>query len=717
MADGTVQRSRLVKLTSPLGRDVLLFHKMSGTEGISQLFEWTIEALAQDDYIEEDQIVGRGCTVEIECLDGIVRYFHGLCTEISIIGATGRRICYAITLRPHLWLLSLQSDSRIFSNMKVGDIIAEVLDTAGLTDFEIALTADYEPIPYCVQYQESNFDFVCRLMEKYGIVYFFKHGNDRHILVLADSIGQFEPVQGAETLTYNTDSGLLFGENYLSRVRLSEQIVTDTIDADEYNYETVGNKLKVNKADLGSHGMTGNALYDFRTSYLKSSVGEQLTKVSLEAERAKTKRIVAEGVAPAIYSGCRLNIASCPLPGTEEELTCLAVHHEIRSDSYGTVMVGEADGMDEESAQDLYKGQYTLTPWSVPYRAPKLAPWPRIAGHHTATVVGADGEEIDVDNQGRILVHFHWERAKKPSCRLRIAQPLAGSGFGIMNTPRIGHEVLVSFVDGDPDRPLVVGSVYNSKNQPPLGMPASKTQMGMRSNSSKGGGGASEIILDDAKDSEKIAVVAERDYTTKVKNDATISVGYDHASPGSYKLDVNQDRTESVTLGDYTLSVDTGNRKTTIKTNDELEVTGESKATITGNDTRTAKADSTHDITGSHNGSVGKHRKQSVALTDMLNVGISLTQTIGSALVTTAKTIVMTGASSVGINSSAVSISGSKTVSIGDETISIKGKKITIDGSEITINAKSKIQLKVGGSKITMSKSSVATKARSIKEN
>ncbi|MEL6475435.1 MAG: type VI secretion system tip protein TssI/VgrG, partial [Pseudomonadota bacterium] len=362
MADGAVQKSRLVKLTSPLGPDGLLFYKMSGTEAVSQLFEWEIEALAQDDYIEEDQVVGHGCTVEIECADDVVRYFHGLCTEISLIGGTGRRNHYAITLRPHLWFLSLQSDSRIFSKMTVGDIIAEVLDTAGLTDFEIALTADYEVIPYCVQYQESNFDFVCRLMEKYGIVYFFKHKVDKHTLVLSDSISQFEPAPGAETLTYNANSGLLFSENFLSRVRLSEQIVTDTIDADEYNYETVGRKLKVNRADLGSHGMTGNALYDFRTSYLNASVGEQLTKISLEAERAKTKRVMAEGVAPAIFAGCRLKIAECPLPGTDKDLTCLAVHHEIRSDSYGTVMAVEPGGNDGDVFEELYNGKYILMP-------------------------------------------------------------------------------------------------------------------------------------------------------------------------------------------------------------------------------------------------------------------------------------------------------------------------------------------------------------------
>lgn len=701
MADGTLQKSRSVRLTTPLGPDGLLFYKMTGAEGISGLFEWTVEALAPDEAIEEHKVVGHGCTVEIECADDQIRYFHGICSAIDVIGVIGHKIRYQLTLRPHLWFLKLQSDSRIFSDMKVGEIISEVLDDAGLTDHQIILKEEHEKIHYCVQYQESNYAFICRLMEKYGIFFFFKFQDDRHTLIITDAQTEIKTNDGADILQYNPEPGLLYPENCVSELKTSGQIASDEISANEYDYENVGKFLKVTQSDPGQHGMTGNALYDFRTCYVSPSVGEHVTRVSLQAERAQTQRINAIGTAPALFAGCKLKITESPLPAAEVDLTCVSATHLVTSDSYRT-------GGDQEQT---YRGTYEMMPWDTPFRAPKVTPWPQISGHHTAIVVGKDGEEIDVDDQGRILVHFHWERAGKRSRRLRIANPLAGANYGIVNIPRIGHEVLVSYVDGDPDRPQVVGSVYNSKNTHPIPMPASKTQMGMRSNSSKGGGGANEIIMEDGKDGEKLAMIAERDHTFEIKNDADIKVGYGKNAPGSYNLEVFKDRTEKVSTGDYTLGVDAGNRSATIATNDTLNVGASQTENIAVNRTKSIGAADVLAVGGPRNETVAMTRTTQVGASDSLAVGASRSVDVATTMATSAKDISQTAGATISHSAKDAMSSSSKKITIdGSDSISINSKKISI-------TADTQIVLKVGSSKITMSKNAITMKASKISEN
>lgn len=709
MADGALQANRLIRLETPLGPDSVLFYKMHGTEGMSRLFEWSVEGFAPDDLIDETKIVGYGCTVEFECADGGLRHFHGICTDISVVGATNHKYHYKLNLRPHLWFLKLQSDSRIFSDMKVDEIIQEVLDEAGLTEYRVNLTTEVEQIHYCVQYQESNFDFVCRLMEKYGLFYFFQHESGKHTLCITDSPGEIKQAAGAERVVFNPDPNLLYRENCLSEISQSGLIATDTVATNEYDYEKVGSSMKAEKAAPSPYGMTGNALYDFRTSYVEQSTGEQLARVSLESQRARTLRLAAKGAAPGLHSGCRVGIDESSLPATSSELTCTAATHVLQSDSYGT-------SIDEDVP--IYSGQYEFIPWDVQFRAPKITPWPRIGGYHTATVVGKEGEEIDVDDQGRIQVHFHWERAGKPSRRLRIAQPLAGKKYGVVNIPRIGHEVLVSFIDGDPDRPLVIGSVYNSQNDGPLPMPANKTQMGLRSNSSKGGGGANEIILEDKKDEEKLAMIAERDHTFEIKNDAEIKVGYDKTAPGSYKLDIFKDRTETVSTGDYALTVAAGNRTGTIAVDDTLTVGANQNEQFGANRIHTIGGSDMLTVAGARNEAVAMTRSTEVGISDALivggsrNVGVgsSMSFTVGSSMSTSATDISETASKSISSNAKTVSIDGSDDVQVTSDEIKVKGKKITIE-------ATSSLTLKVGSSSVTMKSSSITMKSSTIKQN
>lgn len=685
-----------------------MFHKMTGTEALSELFEWRVEALAPGEVVEESDVVGHGCTIELDCASEHTRYFHGICSAIAVIGVKGHMLRYELTLRPHLWFLGLQSDSRIFSDMKVEEIIAEVLDDAGLTDRQIILKDDHEKIHYCVQYQETNYAFICRLMEKYGIFFFFKSQDSRHTLIITDAKNEVKSAEGADCLQYNPDPELLYRENCINELRTSGVIASDEVSANEYDYENVGKVLKVTQSDPGNHGLSGNALYDFRTCYVKPSVGEQVTRVSLQAKRAQTQQINAVGAAPGLFAGCKLQIAECPIPSADVDLTCVSAAHRLTSDSYGT-------GSEEDQ---IYEGTYKMIPWDTPFRAPKVTPWPQIAGHHTATVVGADGEEIDVDDQGRILVHFHWERAGKPSRRVRIANPLAGANYGIVNIPRIGHEVLISYVDGDPDRPQVVGSVYNSKNAQPIPMPASKTQMGMRSNSSKGGGGANEIIMEDGKDGEKLAMIAERDHTFEIKNDAEIKVGYGKNAPGSYKLDIFKDRNETVSTGDYTLGVDTGNRSATIATNDTLNVGASQTESIALNRTKSIGAADVLAVGGPRNETVALTRTTQVGASDSLAVGASRSVDVATTMATSAKDISQTAGATITQSAKDSMSSSSKKISIdGSDSISAKSETITIEGKTISITADTKIELKVGSSKIVMTKSDIVIKASQVKAN
>lgn len=587
MPDGSLQTNRFAKLYTPLGDDVLRLYRLHGFEAVGKPFEWRIEALSDDESIEEASLIGHGCAVEIGSNLADPRFFHGVCTRARWLGRKDFQTHYELTLHPEIWFLTLQFTSRMFQDKTIVDIIKDVFESANFTNFNIEVTHEYPVIPYCVQYHESNLMFVSRLMEKYGLFYYFTHQKERHTMQIVDSNSAIRAVEGYEKIPFTPDDDALLESERLETIEQSSQVRPDEISVNDYNYEHASTRINYERSEPGGHGRSGNEIYDFRLGYFERNDGEQLARICLEAERAQTRIVNATGNVPSLFAGSRIEIENDPLPEPGEPLACIRVHHTAVSDSYIST-AGNEDTPD-------YQAAYEFIPWATPFRSPKRTPWPRISGPVTAKVATEGDEEIDVDDQGRILVNFHWDRDQQNSCRIRVSQAMAGKGFGSSLIPRVGHEVLVSFIDGDPDRPIVTGTVYNSDNQPPIGYPAAKTQSGLKSNSSKGGGGANEIKMDDAKEKESFELTAEKDFTQTVKNDANVSIGFEKASPGNFTQKVKQDHTTevesgnkstTVKAGNHTLSVDAGTSTVTIASGrtetiqaggDTLNVTGDRK--------------------------------------------------------------------------------------------------------------------------------------------
>ena len=539
MSAGLLQDQRIASLNTPLGKDVLALTGFEATEGLSELFEFRVDALSKDENIDFNKAIGRNCSVKFKSYKGAERVFNGVLVAAQWTGVKDVHYAYRLVFRPWLWLLSHTGDSKIHVKKTAPDIIKQVFSDAEFRDFRESLTASYPTIEYCVQYRESDLDFVCRLMEEFGIYYYFEHTNDKHTLVLADSKSSHKAVPGG-TVPY---------------VPLEER---DRRDREHFYHWTSERKFQTGKVTLRDYDqlrpsaeMTSEAqasegynkanleIYDYPGKYprggpterKKTSDGDKFAKVRLEAAQARDHRRHAAGDAISLYPGGLVNLDKHPTGSENVQYLIVRASHSFAAEAYRS-----GGGSDE-----VYTGNYELLGSDRPFRAPLTTPKPIIHGPQTAKVVGQQGEEIDVDEHGRITVQFHWDRDKKPSRRVRVAQVWSGKTWGGQHIPRIGQEVVVTFIEGDPDRPLVVGTVYNDEFRYPYKLPDNKTQSGLKSDSTKGGGGYNEIKYEDKKGSEKIEVHAQKDLDTVVENNETRKIG------ANQTIDV--DDTISVTAG------------------------------------------------------------------------------------------------------------------------------------------------------------------------
>lgn len=664
-----IQAERRARLKTPLGKDALIFTQLDGREGLSELFEYKVKAFAQGERPDEDKIIGEPCCVEMDVHEGH-RHFHGVCTDIRWLGSKGDNHDFELMLRPSHWLLTLRTDSRIFKNKSVDGIIDEVLTDANVGEFVIDIEGSLDPIPYCVQYQETNFNFISRLMEKYGLFYFFEFSADGHRMYITNANAACKVIPSYDRIPFDPANRQHALRDHLRTVELLGQVRTDEVVVNAYNYERAGGRLDITKVEAASHASRGNAIYDYSAAHGDRTVGDQLANILLEAENAQANIVKATGTVAGLIAGAKTIIDCDPLPKPNVEKIVKSIVHKIICDNYRT-RIGLEPG-------DFYEAIFELIDWLKPYRAPRRAKKPVVAGTHTATVVGEKGEEIDVDDQGRVLVVFHWDRNGTASCRCRVAQSLAGNGFGATNIPRIGHEVLVTFVDGDPDRPVVIGSVYNSENKPPIEMPGNKTQMGYKSNSSKGGGGANEILLEDKKGAEFFDMTAERDFNLTVKNDANISIGKEHSDKGDLEFEVHNDRTDWVWEGNLETNVVKGARTANVEQDDTV--------TVNGNRSETIEKDSSVTVEGNRIETVTKKLSTSAENHDLV---------VDKDLNVSAKDIQIVGSSSTKIGT----------------------KDIQIDGQKISLNATQEIVISCGASSIVLNAAGVTIVGPLIKLN
>jgi type VI secretion system secreted protein VgrG len=619
MADALKQDQRIGKLTTPLGGDVLALAGVYANEALSELFEFHIEAVSIQSGLDFASALGAGSTIELKTQDGQKRYFHGVMTEARWAGTREDLYLYQLVLRPWLWFLTRTSDCRIFPQMTPIDIIKQVFSDRGFSDFRDATTGSPPTLEYCVQYRETDFNFVCRLMEEYGVYYFFEHADGKHTLVLADGKSSHQPAPGLSSVAYNpvNDAGRREMQ-YIENWSLGRSAQSGVYVLEDYGYKKPSANLLAQAQDPGGHAHDSMEMFDYPYNYVDTEgndlidedVGEKFAKYRIEAVQSLDKRRSGTGAAASLFPGALVTLQRHPESGENIEYLVTRTAHRFEGETYRS-------GRGGASETSGIAGNYEFTPSDRQFRAPLITRKPDIGGVQSALVIG-DGE-IDVDKVGRILVQFYWDRKKKPSRRVRVAQFWAGSHRGALFIPRIGDEVLITYEEGDPDRPIVIGSVYNGTNTVPMTLPDKKTESGILTRSSTGGNGYHMFLFDDTAGSEKVKLRSQKDLMFKALNneqrdivasqtenvgqDETINVGFpvppQGTGPGSGNFTLNALSKVTINVGpqgspmtqlimdtsSITLNVGPGGAMSQIVMNQTSITMQSTEITVTGNAT------------------------------------------------------------------------------------------------------------------------------------
>jgi type VI secretion system secreted protein VgrG len=640
--------ARIIELTTPLAKDVLLFRSMRGREELARLSEFELSALSLRADIAPGDLLGKNVTVTVELRDGGSRYFDLYVTRFGQVGMVGRYHEYRLTLRPWLWFLTRTSDCRIFQDRTVPEIVHEVFGDHAVAVFEDGLTGSYSKREYCVQYRETDFDFVSRLMEEEGIYYYFEHSKGRHLMKLVDSYSGHKALDHKATIAYDPSGrDIRADEEFIHAWSYALEVQPGEVALQDYDFVKPKAKLDVKAKQVEKHSIADYQLYDYPGEYRESGDGEHYVRVRVDELHSEFERAEAECNVREIAVGRLFNLTNAPRKDQEREYLILAGHYDMRDNAY--------ESSPTEGAS--YSCRFTVLQSRQQFRPARITPRPVVGGPQTAVVVGPSGEEIWCDKYSRIKVQFHWDRYGKKnensSCWIRVATQWAGGTWGVISIPRIGHEVVVDFLEGDPDQPLVTGRVYNGDQMPPYALPANATQTGIKTRSSKGGGAANfnELRFEDKKGFEQVFLHAEKNQDIEVENDETHWVGHDRQK--------TVDHDEFTNIG--------VNRTETVGANERITVNGNRTRTVLQNEIVT----------------VGLTRTHSVGVNEMINVGAAREVTVGGAQ---AVTVGAAQVETVGLNQ-LETYGKSQTTSVGaDRSITIKNNCTTDVGRDETLN-------------------------------
>jgi len=604
------------QVVTPEGKSVFHVGGLRGSEGISRLYRFELDLFSENGEIDFSKIIGQHLCVKSGASDGSARVFSGVVSRFSQQSAGRHLVAYRAELVPWLWLLTRSTNCRIFQDKSIPDIVKEVLSGPGGSDFEVDLAGSYEPLPYCVQYRETDFDFVSRLLEDAGISYYFRHEEKQHVLVLFDSPSKNQPCPGNDTASYVAEEGGEEAAGQIGEWLAGQELRTGGVALRDYSFSDPSLDLGVDtKTRITVGGNDRFQKYDYPGEYESLDRGNAIVKLRMEAEEAAAQEIRGSGNCANFAPGYRFTLSGHYRKSFNATYLVTSIEHEMRQ--------GIAS---DEAAAAEYDNRFTCIPHSVPYRPLLRTPRPRIHGAQTAIVTGSEGEEVDVDEHGRVVVQFHWDRQgkndEKSSCRVRVAQTWAGKGWGAVFHPRIGQEVIVEFLEGDPNRPIITGRVYNGEQTPPYALPANKTQSGFKSRSSKDAAATNfnEIRLEDKKGAEQISIQAEKDFQRLVKNDEADEVQHDRSRQvgNDESIAIRHDRTIRVDHDlretikhDETLAV--GNdRKRDVSKNETVQIGADQKISVGDDRTLTVGKNQTIDVTGNQGESIGGAYKTEV---------------------------------------------------------------------------------------------------------
>lgn len=661
--------------------------RFAGTEAVSELFRFDLTIVSEDPAISFESVIGKPALLTLLGQDE-PRYVHGMVARFEQGDAGKKHTAYRVTIVPKPWRLLHRHDCRIFQELSAPDIIKKVLEGAGLasgTDFALHLRGSYVPREYCVQWREADWAYICRLCEDEGIFFYFEHHADKHVLVFADQPGAHPPIAGEAAIVYRQELGALVEKEYVKRFHVAEEARTGKIELRDYDWMKPDRKLEGESAGSVESDLP---IYDWMNADVEHDAAGR-AQVRLDERRSLRRVATGETGCERLVPGFKFTLSDHPREDFNAEYILARVEHSGSE----PVMMEAGDG-----ATTRYEARFACVPADAALRPPLVTPRPRIKGLQTAAVVGPPGEEIYTDEHGRIKVQFQWDRLgkkdDKSSCWIRVGQAWAGPGWGALYIPRIGQEVLVDFLDGDPDRPMVVGAVYHGTNVPPYALPGEKTKSTLKSNSSPGGGGWNELRFEDKKGSEEVYVRAQKDLFIEVLNDAKRTVGHDDL------LDVANDRTQHVgrdrsttidrddtfhVLRNRTVNIDgdesiTVTKTETVTVSDDTSVTLEKNATlaVTQNVTAQVDGDVSSTIAGKSDAQVGGDQSINVDGAATLKVGGDHKEEAGLERY--------------------VKAANKVTIECGQAKVIIEQSgKITITGTELSVTADSKIELKSSG--------------------
>jgi type VI secretion system secreted protein VgrG len=638
MSDGGSAQSSVSLAISPDPGFTLTFARLRGSEELGRPFCYDIDAVSATAKADLTALLGRSATLGIMRADRSgKRYFNGIIARACFDGLVGGAYSYRLELRPWIWLLSRTQDCRIFQNQSVWDIITTTFRDAGFSDFADRRQnqAGSEVLEYCVQFNETGLDFVTRLMEVYGLYYYVTHDDGHHTLELADDPNAHPAL--AAPLGYDaraTEYRAIQAHVWGWAAEMTLQPGTATFN--DYNFTTPSADLTARSVQAGAHPHGSLEVYEYPGPHADVSVGQKLADVRMQRLAADGQTMRGVTNSRDMIAGCRFTLQDFVQDSSQNR------EYLVIAASYG-IDAAEAAEVTETTIADTFRCEFAAIPATMPFRLDCRTRWPVMRGPQTAKVVGESGQEITTDKYGRIRVQFYWDRRgqnnQNSSCWIRVAQSWAGSGWGGMVIPRVGQEVVVDFLDGNPDRPLVTGCVYNGTNTVPYALPDNATRTTLKTNSSTGGGGFNELRFEDKKGSEEVFLHAQKDLIVVVLNSAT--------------LQITQDQTVTLDKGNRTLTLNQGNNGVTVSQ-------GNNSVTVSqGNDSLTV--------------SEGNH---------------SITVTAGSSTISAGQSITLkVGANSLTIDNTGVAINGTKIgLTASAELTANGGGMMTLQAGQISLN-------------------------------
>ena len=704
--------------------------RFGGREALSELFRFDLTLTSTEAAIAFADVIGKPARLTLQAGDK-QRFVHGIVSRFEQLDEGKNVTVYEAVLVPRVHRLLHRHDARIFQDMTVPQILEKVLQAAGLTgaDYKMNVNGEYAPREYCVQYRESDWAFICRLMEHEGMLCFFEHDAGSHVLVFGDSPYVHSAIPGEEQLTFRPPMGAMAHGEHVSRFRYAEEVRPGKVTLRDYEFKKPQLLLQ---GDTDAPEDKDLEVYDYPGYFNAPKPGEDLSKVRLEQWRSVTRSGRGESACVRFVPGHLFTLAEHPRDAFNQRYLLTAVQH-----AGSQPQMAEAGGGEAQS----YRNDFLCAPEGLPFRPLHRTARPTIKGPQTAIVVGPAGEEIYTDEHGRVKVHFHWDRVgkrdEKSSCWIRVSQGWAGSAYGAMYIPRIGHEVVVEFLEGDPDRPLIVGRVYHGANVPPYPLPAEKTKNTLKSSSSPGGDGFNELRFEDKKGAEEIFLHAQKDWNIEVLHDKTQHVHHNEELTVGANRDKSVGVDESQAVGQDRRTAVGRDSSETVGRDESVQVGGNRKEAVAGNEDESIGGDRTISVGGGHTETIGKD------MAVLISGGKTETVAKGSEeSVKGDKNVSVDGSYSIAVSSKMTTTVGgdleedvekTKKVTVGDKfelqcgegkvtvekngNITIEGKDITIKGSGPIVIEGEKLDIKSNGAVNVQASGAVTVKGSAVNMN